>query len=67
MTGRYIGFNLVDVSNRLIRINIKSLETGASLWLTLNGSNNPCLEQIYMVPKMFQLLRSEQVCRDCQR
>ena len=26
-------------------------------WLTLSGSNYPCLERIYMVPKMFEPLR----------
>ena len=26
-----------------------------ALWLTLSGSNYPCLEQIYMLPKMFEL------------
>ena len=27
------------------------------LGLVLSGSNYPCLEQIYVVPKMFELLR----------
>ena len=27
------------------------------LWLTLSGSNYPCLEQIYVVPRMFELMR----------
>ena len=27
-----------------------------ALWLTHSGSNNPCLEQIFMVLKMFQVI-----------
>ena len=32
------------------------------LWLTLSGSNYPCLEQIFIVPKMFELLGFDCTC-----
>ena len=33
------------------------LPSDLALWLTLSGSNYPCLEQISMVPKMFEPLK----------
>ena len=34
-------------------------------WLTLNGSNYPCLEQISMVPKMFEPLKFDCILSVC--
>ena len=35
----------------------QNLPPDLALWLTLSGSNYPCLEQIYMVSKILELLR----------
>ena len=38
-------------------LNYVNMPPDLALWLILTGSNYPCLEQINMVPKMFELLR----------
>ena len=38
-------------------LNYFHLPSDLALWLTLSGSNYPCLEQISMVPKMFELVK----------
>ena len=38
-------------------LNYRHLLPGLASWLTLSGSNYPCLEQISMVPKMFEPLK----------
>ena len=38
-------------------LNYPHLPPDLALWLTLSGSNYPCLEQISMVPKMFEPLK----------
>ena len=38
-------------------ISYSHLSPNVALWLTLSGSNYQCLEQVYIVPKMFELLR----------
>ena len=45
-------------------LNYNYLPPDLALWLTLSGSNYPCLEQIYMVPIMFELLRSDCIRKD---
>ena len=43
-------------------LNYPHLPPDLALWLTLSGSNYPCLEQLYMVPKMFEPLRFDCTC-----
>ena len=38
-------------------LNYTHLPPDLELWLTLSGSNYPCLEQISMVTKMLELLK----------
>ena len=38
-----------------------------ALLSTLNGSNYPCLELIFMVPKVFEPLKFDCICRDILR
>ena len=38
-------------------LNYITLPSNLVLWLILSGSNYPCLEQIYIVTNMFELLR----------
>ena len=42
-----------------ISLNYRYLLIELVPWLTLSGSNYPCLERISMVPKMFEPLRSD--------
>ena len=38
-------------------LNYIHLPPNLALWVTLSGSNYPCLEQIYMLQEIFELLR----------
>ena len=40
-----------------ISLNYRHLLPDLASWLTLSGSNYLCLEQIFMVPKMFEPLK----------
>ena len=43
-------------NNKKQSLNYRHLLPDLASWLTLSGSNYPYLEQISMVPKMFELL-----------
>ena len=49
-------YNMIIQKILKTSLNFIHLPLDLALWLTISGSNYPCLEQFYMVPKMFGLL-----------
>ena len=56
-SNEYIQHTIVLKKIKKISLNYRYLLPELVPWLTLSGSNYPCLEQISMVPKMFEPLR----------
>ena len=57
-TNEYIQHTIIIKKIEKSLLNHRHLLPDQAPWLTFSGSNYPCLEQISMVPKMFEPLKS---------